>query len=393
MDLLNLNDNSFKEQKSQNFIDPNIFDPDPKKGQNAIYKAVVRFLPYWKNTDISRYRKYVSILTNPLTKEKFFIDCPSSISGKPSVLWTIDSKLRDMDKAKMDEKVVGDIKANFYRFPAYYSLIYIHKDPQVSANEGKIMIWPFGTQINKLIQAELEPQGAGLINVPAINPYSLVEGKDMLLIVKMKTAKYKTYENCEFLKEVSSFIFKKPDGNLHKVTIEELEAMRSGEETPLSMFLQNSSPILDQYMYKEWTDETYVRVASFIKAIIPYKDFMAEVIEKCRDEKMVELLKDNKIANHSIPDSVSSSMTNVLAGNQQQVAPTAQQPVVETKAAAPQPTQPQPAIETYVPGSKAKPATAVTPVVTPTASTTINAQAAPKATSQDDEFNKLINSL
>ena len=38
------------------------FVADPAKGQNGTYKAIGRFLPWWKNLDLSKYKKDKSVL-------------------------------------------------------------------------------------------------------------------------------------------------------------------------------------------------------------------------------------------------------------------------------------------------------------------------------------------
>ena len=293
MDLLNLNNDKFVDNKGEGYSDENLLQPNPQKGQNNTYKAVFRWLPYWKNTDQSKYKKYVAVLTNPLTKDKLAVDCPSTVK-KSSVLWTIDIMLRNKEKDKIDLDVVNEIKKNFNRFMNFYSPIYIYKDPQDTALEGTIKIYNFGHQIDKMIQTELNPEDE-LIAAKKINPYSLIEGKDFLLVVKQKTRKFKTYESSKFVDQVTPFRFKTETGE-HVVTQEELVATSKGENTPIAAFLKAKTPDMEKYHYKEWTDKTYKDVAAFIKAIIPYKDFMAELIEEVRDERMKELLLSNVVA-------------------------------------------------------------------------------------------------
>jgi hypothetical protein len=290
MDLLNLNNDKFVDTKGGGFSDDNLLQPNPQKGQNNTYKAIFRYLPYWKNTDQSKYKKYVCILTNPLTKDKLYVDCPSSVK-KSSILWTLDIMLRNKEKDKIDLDVVNEIKKNFMRFLNYYSPVYMYKDPQDPTIENTIKIYNFGHQIDKMIQTLLNPEDE-LIATKKINPYSLVEGKDFLLVVKQKTRKFKTYENSKFVDQVTPFRFM-IDGKEHVVTMDELIATSKGEETLIGKFLKEKTPDMEKYYYKEWTEKTYKDTAAFLKAIIPYKDFMAELIEGCRDEKMKDLLLAN----------------------------------------------------------------------------------------------------
>jgi len=139
-----------------------------------------------------------------------------------------------------------------------------------------------------MIQNQLAPE-AELIAAKKINPYNLIEGKDFLLVVKQKTRKNKTYEASKFVEAVTPFRYM-VNGEQLVVTREELVATSKGEDTQISKFLKENTPDMEKYHYREWTEKTYKDVAAFLKAIIPYKDFMRELIEETRDEKMKELL-------------------------------------------------------------------------------------------------------
>jgi len=291
MDLLNLDDKQFSQAPRESFVDPDAYVMDPAKGQQGVYKGVGRFLPWWKDPNGSKYRKNAVMLTNPLSKDRLFIDCPSTVN-LPSVLWALDKMLKDRENNKVDLDLVKEIRESFSRFLNFYSPFYIYKDMQQPAMENQIKILNFGITIDKLIQKELNPEDADLNpNAKKINPYSLLDGKDFLFVVKKKSKKYKDYDDCKFLSDVVPFRFINGQEK-HVVTREELVQMASGVETPLALFLKNNTPNMDKYKYREWTEDTYKQVAHYLKAIISYPGFMRELIDNTREDKMKQLLID-----------------------------------------------------------------------------------------------------
>ena len=298
MDLLNLDDSRFSQAPRESFTDVDLYMPDPAKGQQGIYKGVGRFLPWHKNTNESKYRKNVGMLTNPLSKDRLVLDCPSTIPGKPSVLWALDKLLKDREQNKMDEDLTKEIRQYFSRFLNFYSPFYIFKDPQVPALENQIKIFQFGITLDKKIQAQLNPEDLELNpNAKKINPYSLLAGKDFLIVVKKKSKKYKDYDDCKFLDDVVPFRFN-IGGEKHIVSLEELQQTSAGQETPISKFLSENTPNMEKYYYREWTEDNYKQVASYLKAIIPYAGFMRELIDSTREEKMKQLLIDVTSGNY-----------------------------------------------------------------------------------------------
>ena len=278
MDLFNLNTDDFTAPKAgtARSVDENLYNPGPDQAQNGVYRSVIRFIPWIGDPAKSKYKKYYARLTNPLTGERFTLDCPSSL-GKPYILWTLDLELRKL--ANEEPEIVKEIQKNFMRAYNYYSLVYIKKDPQFPQLEGKIKVYSFGYNIDNLIQQELNPE-AELMNIRKINPYSMLEGKDMVLVVKRKTKSWRDYSSSKFMSETSPLILKLDDGR---------ELPVNGEEkvqTYVKGFLEKNSPDLSQYFYKEWSDSDYEKVAEFIKAIIPHKSILDQVLANTRDERI-----------------------------------------------------------------------------------------------------------
>jgi len=287
-DLFDLNTDDFLESnytKSEKKVDPNIYAPHPDQSPNGVYKAVIRPVPYLKDKTKSKYKKYIAKLVHPVTGEWLYVDCPSTV-GKPSILFSLELALK---KLEVDEPaIVKEIKENFSRWYNYYSPVYIKKDPQREELEGAIKFLKFGYQINSLITNELEPD-AEIFDVPKINPYHLLKGKDLLYVVKRKSKQWNDYSNCKFIDNVSPLVF--------KINDKEIAVNENPKVMELTQkFLLSSTPSIDDYLFTEWTDETYKKVATFIKAIVPYKEIIADILERTRDDKMRSLFTEDTTA-------------------------------------------------------------------------------------------------
>jgi hypothetical protein len=276
------------------YVDPDLFNPNPGKTQTGTYKAIIRFLPWFKNPKESKLKKHCAILTNPISGEKFVVDCPSS-DGKSSILWTIDNLLRKKEKEEEDIEVVKEIKKYFNRYYNYFTPIYISKDPQVKENEDKILIYSYGYTIDQMLAKLRHPESLddpGAEKVLGPDPFSLTDGKDFLLVVKKKNKFGKDYAASKFLDgETTAFTFK-VNGKSH-ICKKHANAEDNKKENKLILeFLKANTPNLEKYAYKPWDEATYHKVAAYIKAIIPYQGFMEEVLSDLRDEKMVEIMRE-----------------------------------------------------------------------------------------------------
>ena len=62
----------------------------------------------------------------------------------------------------------------------------------------------------------------------------------------------------------------------------------------VSQYFKKNSPDLSQYFYKEWTDYEYEKVAEYIKAIVPYKQIIDNLVGGLRDERMKKHFTNSK---------------------------------------------------------------------------------------------------
>lgn len=278
-DLFNLNPDDFsgKSAAQARKVDENMYNPGPDQGQNGTYKSIIRFIPWAEDPSKSKYKKYAAKLVNPLTNERLVVDCPSTI-GKSSILWSLDLELRKL--ANEEPEIVKEIQKYFNRYYNYYSPVYIKRDPQMPGLEGQIKVFSYGYTIDNLIQQEINPE-AELISVSKVNPFSLTEGKDFVLVVKRKTKAWRDFSSSKFMNEVSPLIVKHPTKGVD-IPINDDPKVRQF----ISEFLKNNTPDMSQYHYREWTDNEYEKVAEYIKAIVPYKQIIDSLVGSLKDEKM-----------------------------------------------------------------------------------------------------------
>jgi hypothetical protein len=241
------------------------FKPTSENGTNGIYKAQVRFLPWYKNTKNSLINKWQVWLTDIQSGTSKTVDCPTSV-GKPSVLKDTYWKYKNSQNAH-DQKFAE----MFSRKQKFASLVQIIEDKHNPDNEGKIMIWEFGLKVHAKIMEQLAPEFGDACNV-----YDLLNGKNFGVLVS-KVGGYNNYDACKFLDTVTpiSINGKKMTNNDGGLIKEYLE----------------SSPDLSKLEYQDWDQET--------------EDFVKKVIQNCQNpsEKIEHIKSANqnqKAANTSV---------------------------------------------------------------------------------------------
>jgi hypothetical protein len=222
------------------------YSPSADKGQNGVYKSIIRFVTWWPDPNNSIFDKWVCWLVDPVTSRGRSIDCPSSV-GQPS-------PLQDMYwKFKNSESVQDQKKAEiFSRRHQYAAIIQVIKDDQNKEAEGKLLVWKFGKKIQEKIEAEKKP----VLGDPH-EPFDLLDGKAFALIIN-KVAGYNNYDQSRFLdKKIPLLIPRKEDG----------QPIPINNNTPreeVFNFLKENSPDLSQYAFKEWDQETH----DYVNAVI-----------------------------------------------------------------------------------------------------------------------------
>ena len=190
-----------------------------------------------------------------------------------------------------EPQIVEEIQKYFNRYYNYYSCVYIKKDPQFPNLEGQIKVYSYGYTIDNLIQQEINPESE-LVTTQKINPFSLTQGKDFVLVIKRKTKAWRDFSSSKFMNEVSPLII-----------------THNGKEIPVSTdpkvmqftseYFKKNSPDMSQYFLKEWTDHEYEKVAEYIKAIVPYKQIIENLVANTKDERMKKHFTNSKPVNRS----------------------------------------------------------------------------------------------
>jgi hypothetical protein len=284
-DFFDLSDDAFVKSSASTGgdrkIDTNIYNPDPN-GFNGSYKSVFRFLPYVHDKTLSKYTKYSAKFYNALTKETLYVDCPSNV-GKPSILWDLDGVIRSL---KDDEPDLHNQLSNaFSRWHSHYSPIYVKKDPQRPELEGEVKLFKFANQVNNLIEEQIKPEENELLgNVQSVNPYHLLQGKDFLCVVGKKTKQFRDWTKCKFMDDITPFIFKIGDKNV---------AVENNEKSVklVQEFLKKNTPSLDEYMHREWDDETREKVASAIISAIGNRAVIDILLSKTKDAETKAIIE------------------------------------------------------------------------------------------------------
>lgn len=243
-DIFNLNAEDFVEKTESR--ESELYKPDPKKGKDNVYKALIRFVPFHKDPKKSKVKKYSYWLTDPLTGDSFSVDCPSSINQK-SIIQDTYWKLKK--SPSVAEQKLAD---KFKRRENYYALVQILKDDQDPSLVGKIKVLKFGQKLNNILQSELQPEYG-----KPYNPFDPFKGRVMALTVTI-VAGYNNYDLSKFVGEETPLML---DGKPIEQT---QEAMGKFVE-----FLKTGSPDLSNYDYKEWTDDVREKVKSVVENTVP----------------------------------------------------------------------------------------------------------------------------
>jgi len=225
------------------------YNPSADKGQNGVYKSVIRFVPWWQDPQHSIFEKWVSWLVDPVTNRGRFIDCPSSV-GKPSPLQDMFFKLRKSESIQDQKK--AEI---FSRRHSFAAIIQVIKDEQNKELEGKLMVWKFGKKIFDKIEAEKKP----VIGEPH-EPFDLLDGKAFAVVVT-KVSGFNNYDQSKFLdKKIPLLLPDEKTGKLFPIN------EKTSKEKVFN-FLKEKSPDLNKYSFKEWDQETYDYVNQVITAV------------------------------------------------------------------------------------------------------------------------------
>ena len=218
-----------------------------EKCQDETYRALVRFLPFvYENkmrTTIERWECYLKDVNG---ENGVFVVSPKTI-GKACPMRTLSWKLHESDNAidKTNSK-----KINVYQ--QWYALIEVVKDVQHPEYEGKFMIYQFGAKVYDKIKEAMK----GSEYTDPINPFDFEDAP--LFEIKLTKGNQKmdnggivaNYEGCKFIPKTAPLHF--GDNMTFDGSMEMKKAYVE--------WLENGAPKINNYQWKEWTDELTEKV-------------------------------------------------------------------------------------------------------------------------------------
>lgn len=228
----------------------NLFKPNPKKGQNGVFTACIRFLPSpidpANKSIISKFSVY---LTHPRTNEKREIDCPSTV-GQPSILTNTFFALKNSPNPILQEN-----SKQFSRRQRFASLIQVLSCPSNPNLENKILIWQFGYKINEKIIAEMNPP----MGEPK-NPFNIITGRPFAVKVK-EVGGFPNYDACGFFDldiNQSGMRIQVPNatGQMNwMVVTQQTLSTEQGQQAVID-YLKTNAPDMTPYEYHPWDEAT-----------------------------------------------------------------------------------------------------------------------------------------
>lgn len=274
-DIFNLDDQqmNYQEEKKER----SLFSPKPSDGRDNTYSAVIRFIPNPKDPYNKSWLKKVQYwIEAPELELKGYFDSVQSIGkDKDCILskkyWELHNAAKKGDaNAAKAQKRINTRKEN------YFSYVYILKDPQNTANEGKVMVFRYPKAIKKLIDKEKNPESVdGFETVESVEVFNLRTGKDFLLKIT-KQGDYPNYDECKFSST------RRPLSVGGKPITEKAAQAEFAE-------LMKNRPILEDYDYKEWDEETTTKIKKFLanlsgSQIETYDELDSEFNTSAKDE-------------------------------------------------------------------------------------------------------------
>lgn len=222
------------------------FKPSAKKGQNGVYKAVVRFVPHTDDpNNKSVLQKFSCWLTNPVTNTRKEIDCPSTV-GEPDPIQNTFFALRNSANPILKEN-----SKHFSRRQSFTSMVQVLKCPSEPQLENKILIWRYGIKIYEKIVAEFNPP----MGEPG-NPFAIIGARPFSVECK-EVSGFNNYDNSQFFSvqdENATALRMVVNNQIIPITAQ-LCSTEEGQKQVLKYFKDNC-PDTSRYEYHPWDDDT-----------------------------------------------------------------------------------------------------------------------------------------
>lgn len=225
------------------------FRPNPKKGQNGVFEAVVRFLPNPKDpANKSIITKYYAYLTHPVSQVKKNIDCPSTVGQQDPIQNTFFA-LRNAANPVLQEN-----SKQFSRRQQCASLVQVISCKSDPSLVNKILVWKYGTKILEKIDAEMNPpMGEGH------NPFNLFTGRPFSIQVK-EVGGFPNYDACQFFDLATEqsgmrIVVNNAQGQPQISVVTTATIATEQGKAAVFNYLKENAPDTDKYEYHSWTTE------------------------------------------------------------------------------------------------------------------------------------------
>lgn len=225
------------------------FRPNPKKGQNGVFEAVVRFLPNPKDpANKSIITKYYAYLTHPVSQVKKNIDCPSTVGQQDPIQNTFFA-LRNAANPILQEN-----SKQFSRKQQCVSLVQVISCKSDPSLVNKILVWKYGIKILEKINAEMNPpMGEGH------NPFNLFTGRPFSVQVK-EVSGFPNYDACQFFdlaleQSGMRIVVNNAQGQPQISVVTTATIATEQGKAAVFNYLKENAPDTDKYEYHPWTTE------------------------------------------------------------------------------------------------------------------------------------------
>lgn len=195
-ELEKLNKNTFKDDR--------VWSVERDKVGNGF--AIIRLLPACEGESVPWVQVYSHSVKGP-SGQWYIENCPTTLGYSHKCPVCQSNSTYWNSGIESDKTIARDRK----RKQRYYSNVLIISDPANKENEGKVMLFNYGSKIFEKIKESMQPKFPG--EVP-INPFDFWNGRN--LRIKVKTvAGYPNYDECQF--DAQSALLNGDDNALKKI--------------------------------------------------------------------------------------------------------------------------------------------------------------------------------
>ena len=250
-----------EEHNNSNNNYANEFRPKSKDGQGGVWESVIRFLPNPQNPADNIASGNTVFLTAPDGRRKEIYCNPNSYQCPiTSTFFT----LRDNQNPVLKER-----SKNFSKKQRYASLIQVISCKAKPELVGKILVWRYGKTVHDKIVQENHPSSEF---IQPRNPFSIIAGRPFYVKVVQAGGgtPWDNYDQCMFIDSSEGTYVRCPiqqaDGTVTWTPVNQTTLQDPNFKATVTQWLEQNSPSLENYKFKEWDDETRNFVNDCIRA-------------------------------------------------------------------------------------------------------------------------------